>query len=186
MHNVLINLADFHYELGLIGYDEYVERIEIGYWLSDSFHFSEHSRDPRYDVEESLNIKEREKPDVYDESIGVEAIDSESDSSEYYIKFICLGKWVFTKSDPDSYPSVPHGHYNDQNKKWPKLNPYTGRVFEAKNQENNKERLSKKEMKEIWQDEKFRSFCREMIVWYREQFPHYEFPVKRPLKLPRK
>lgn len=79
---------------------------------------------------------------------------------------------------------MPHGHYQHQNVKWPKLNPYTGRVFSSKHQEDNSQRLSKKDMTIIWSDESFKSFCREMIVWYQEQFPYHEFPVRRPLRFP--
>ena len=103
---------------------------------------------------------------------------------ENNLEFLCLGVWVFTKADRDSYPSIPHGHYQNQNRSWPKLNPYTGRVFSAKHQEDKSQRLSKKDMKTIWSDESFKSFCREMIIWYQEQFPYYEFPVHRPMRMP--
>ncbi|WP_216712728.1 hypothetical protein [Pseudoalteromonas sp. TB64] len=108
-----------------------------------------------------------------------------SNDNENWLEFLCLGIWVFTKADPDSYPSVPHGHFKNQNNKWPKLNPYTGRIFSAKHQEDKKQLLSKKQMRKIWSDEKFKSFCREMIIWYQEKFSYYEFPVRRPLRMPR-
>lgn len=49
-----------------------------------------------------------------------------------WLEFVAFGHWYFTKSDPDPYPSTPHGHFQSANNPWPKLNPYTGRVFDAK------------------------------------------------------
>lgn len=184
MDNTLITLAEFHYELGYIGHDEYLERINVALWLSDTNCGS----DPRLDGEEEqlLNARENEeKENEYVVSKTPSGKGGSSEDQENSIEFICLGVWVFTKADKDPYPSIPHGHYRSQNKSWPKLNPYNGRVFKSKHQEDLSQRLSKKDMRNIWQDEKFKSFCREMIVWYQEQFPHYEFPVRRQLRLPR-
>ena len=94
-------------------------------------------------------------------------------------------QWYFTGADPDHYPSVPHGHHSSPNRKWPKLNPYTGRVFVEKHQERIKQRLSKLDMQLLWRDEKFRNFCRQHILWYLEAHPDYTLPVRRPLRLPR-
>lgn len=35
MRNTLIILAELHYEFGLIGYDEFKERIQVALWLND-------------------------------------------------------------------------------------------------------------------------------------------------------
>jgi len=188
MRNTLITLAHIHYEVGIIDYDEFNERIGIALWLSDELEDSD--MDPRVDSEEESISNEMEESDGYDSSkpVTTTIIDGENKSrknDKNWIEFLCLGIWVFTKSDPDSYPSVPHGHYRSQNRKWPKLNPYTGRVFTSKHQENKSQRLSKKKMKDIWSDEKFKSFCREMIVWYQEQFSYYELSVRRPLRMPK-
>ncbi len=78
--------------------------------------------------------------------------------------FTLLSKWVFKLSDPDPYPSVPHGHY--QNKPWPKLDPYTGRVFKGKSQEDYK--ISKKELEKIWKNNQFKEFCNEQVKHYME------------------
>jgi len=188
MVQTLITLAQIHYELGVIGYDEFCERIRVARWLADEHEDSEGSHDPRIDSkDESPPVEIR---DVESEPEAVTVMSRDTDKSsvidgEDWIKFVCLGVWVFTKADCDSYPSVPHGHYKNQNTNWPKLNPYTGRVFHSKHQEDTSRRLTKKKMKKIWNDEKFKSFCREMIVWYQEQFPHFEFPVRNPLRMPR-
>lgn len=175
MQNTLITLAELSFSLGLIGIDEFYERIEIALWLSDN---SGSVKDPRLLGDEDLNTKENEEIDRINISV------SDSSDDENWIEFLFNNEWVFTKSDPDSYPSTPHGHFKNKNKKWPKLNPYNGRVFKKKHQEDVSKRLSKNELKKLWSDQKFRSFCREHIVWYMEAFPHHRFPVRRPLRLP--
>ncbi|MGL6604485.1 hypothetical protein [Aeromonas hydrophila] len=183
MENTLITLARFHYELGIIGYDEYKERIEVSLWLSD---YGEISADPRLGGDEDIQDESREpNEDELDPEHVRSYTGKTGDKTDNRLEIVCLGLWVFTKADPDSYPSIPHGHYRNQNKPWPKLNPYTGRVFSSKHQENKSQRLSKKEMINIWKDENFKSFCREMIVWYQEQFPYFEFGVTRPLRMPK-
>lgn len=185
MHNTLINIAEIHYEYGIINFDELNERVNIALWLSDKIDI-----DPRNDSEDT--IKQPYLDDT-ENNLNQELMIDKTDNSRPKLKndenrpmcIYLLGVWVFTKSDPDSYPSIPHGHFKNQNRKWPKLNPYNGCVFTSKNQEDKSKRLKKTDMKRIWTDEKFKSFCREMIVWYIEQFPCYSFPVPRPLRFPR-
>jgi len=184
MASTLITLAEFHYELGFIGYDEFRERIEVAMWLSDE----DDRNDPRLDSEEEPIPNNKEDSEDQSEPVISRFSSGRSTSDgdeENVMEFLCLGVWVFTKADRDSYPSIPHGHYRSQNKAWPKLNPYTGRVFSSKHQEAKAQRLSKKDMEKVWRDESFKSFCREMIVWYQEQFPYYEFSVRSPLRMPR-
>ncbi|MDH4394624.1 MAG: hypothetical protein QE278_02990 [Limnobacter sp.] len=186
MRTFLINMAEVHHQLGLISHDEFWERREVALWLSED---NEVRSDPRVILGEDAKLVEDSNEDFGENASVISKISNgkggPSENDENWIEFLCLGVWVFTKSDPDSYPSVPHGHHNSQNKKWPKLNPYTGRVFKAKHQEDISNRLSKKQMKMIWQDEKFKSFCREMVVWYQEQYPYFEFSIRRPLCMPR-
>ncbi|MCZ2722647.1 hypothetical protein O1D97_13770 [Marinomonas sp. 15G1-11] len=184
MQNTLITLAQFHYELGYIGHDEYRERVDVALWLSGEID----DEDPRSEHQEEELDNNRERCDTMNDAFVVKSDSGEkfpTGNEDNWLKFLCLNIWVFTKADPDSYPSVPHGHYKSQNKAWPKLNPYTGRVFSSKHQEDKSLRLSQKEMKLIWNDEKFKSFCREMIVWYQEQFPYYGFHVRHTLRFPR-
>jgi len=188
MRNTLITLAEIHYEFGLIGHDELRERIRVALWLADEI--VGRTADPRTGSEEEASARADHELQQGDEHVAATSRSSSSskyskDDDKNWIEFICLGTWVFTKADPDPYPSVPHGHYRNQNTKWPKLNPYTGRVFSSKHQEDANKRLSKKQMKEIWSDESFKSFCREMIIWYRETYPYYEFPVSRVLRMPK-
>ncbi len=184
MKSTLIILAEFHYELGFIGLDEYRERVHVALWLSGELDCG----DPRLESPEEQINDSREKIESENEAViskNVSGKNTAASDKDNRLEFLCLNKWVFTKADPDSYPSIPHGHYKSQNNSWPKLNQSTGRVFSSKHQEDTSQRLSKKEMRLIWTDEKFKSFCREMIIWYQEQFPCYEFHVRRALRFPR-
>ena len=182
MKDTLITLAQLHYDFGLINYEEFNERFGVALWLADELPSS--VIDPR---NESIEYSEERETCEKTESISQYGVSYtiHKDNREGWLEFLFAGIWIFTKADLDSYPSVPHGHYKKQNNKWPKLNPYTGRVFVAKHQENQTQRLSKKQMKSLWSDAKFRSFCREMIIWYQQTYQYYEFPVKRPSRLPR-
>ena len=186
MRDFLINIAEIHYQLGMISHDEFRERFDVAMWLSDD---APMDSDPREGLIEDNNSEEERHGDSGEDGSMVSKIKDGTGTSisndDNWLEFICLGIWVFTKSDPDPYPSIPHGHDKSQNNKWPKLNPYTGRVFKAKHQEDASRRLSKQQMKIIWQHEKFKSFCREMVVWYQEQYPYFEFSVRRPLRMPR-
>jgi hypothetical protein len=183
----ILFLARLHYDFGLIGYDEFVERIKIAEWLIDEGNGQ--MNDPRDQNEEVVPHSNEEVVDISISETVVSQIDGGEapgiSNEENWLEIICLGIWVFTKADPDPYPSVPHGHFQSQSKQWPKLNPYTGRVYVSKHQEDKTRRLTKKQMKKIWTDEKFKSFCREMIVWYLEQYSYHVFPVKSPLRMPR-
>jgi len=176
MKDTLIILAELSFHFGFIDYNEFKERIEVALWLSDE---TESVSDPRNIENEECSEKNDMESNELTSSLSKE-IDNDN-----WLEFLFCNTWVFTKSDPDSYPSTPHGHYKSQNNKWPKLNPYTGRAFKAKHQEDQSKRLNKKQMKKLWSDKIFRSFCREYIVWYMEEFPYHRFSVRNPLLLPR-
>lgn len=184
MENTLITLAKIHYGLGLIGQDEYIERARVARWLSAELQ----GGDPRSESQEEEINDNREMYDTESEAVAIKDSSGKStltDNEDNHLELLCLNIWVFTKSDPDTYPSVPHGHYRNKNNAWPKLNPYTGRVFSSKHHEDRAKRLSKKDLKLMWSNEKFKSFCREVIIWHLEQFPHYRFRVQHPLRFPR-
>lgn len=186
MKNTLINLAEFHFAFGLIGIDEFRERIEVALRIDGE---RGSANDPRRidgndlssEQDTDLGIDDvLSYPD--DKQVGV--VNSQASENKDWLEFLCLGTWVFTKSDPDPYPSVPHGHYKNKDRRWPKLNPYTGRVYSSKHSEDSSKRLTKNQMRIIWRDESFRSFCREIVIWYQEQFPYLNFPVRSPLRMP--
>jgi len=174
----LATLAEISYEFGLIGINEFKERIEVAQWLVSN---DSSIPDPRVPEVEAEGIEDKLGTEK-----GVLQVRIKDEPDEPgWLEFLFDGKWYFTISDPDSYPSVPHGHLNNPNQKWPKLNPYTGRAFKAKHQEDTSLRLSKPKMRLLWRDQKFRSFCRDHILWYIEERPHYVFPVKYALRFPR-
>jgi hypothetical protein len=94
-------------------------------------------------------------------------------------QFLAFEKWIFTLGDRDCYPSVPHGHFHKKTNEWPKLNPYTGRVFSNAHQEDVCSRLSMSQMKLLWNDANFVELCRKQVLWYSDFAPTYRFPRAR-------
>jgi hypothetical protein len=171
MCSSLVLLSDLSYFVGLIGLAEWQERVEIGRWLSDS----EHGRpDPRIaSADDSPPCElacEDQAPRCY--QAGTVAKNVEKLGA---FALVVLGKWHFTQGDPDSYPSVPHGHENSKTQSWPKLNPYTGRVFAKMDEEDRFRRLSRDEMRTIWRDSAFVDRARDQVLWYSGSNPKYPF-----------
>ena len=177
MLKTLTRMAEISFQYGLIGIDEFQERLDVVNWIINDTK----AIDPRVPKPIENDISEKKS------GLKIElrsTVKQNSDSPDW-IEFLFDRKWYFTKSDPDSYPSTPHGHLNNPKNAWPKLNPYTGRVFKTKNQEDTSMRLSKPQMKKLWNDHKFRSFCRDYIMWYMEEYSHHTFSVLLPLRFPR-
>ncbi|MBY5651786.1 hypothetical protein [Rhizobium leguminosarum] len=175
-YTTLMTLAELHFECGLIGIVEFTERCDVAAWVFDQPGFI---NDPRRDEGENQEtVSDRREA----EASPVSALENGSDQGDIsppdYLHFTYRG-WVFTKADPDPYPSTPHGHWQDQNRTWPKMDPYNGRVFNRKNAEAAAERLSKGDLRTLWSDERFKDFCRGHIVWFMEEFPHHRFRVPR-------
>jgi hypothetical protein len=151
----LIALAEFNFEFGFIGIDEYVERCEVALWLDDE-------SGKRHDPRDSSGSEERRERGERGPSERASELPQKGDGDQSpepdSLEFL-FQNWIFTKADPDPYPSTPHGHEGHRNKKWPKLNPYTGRAFKEKHQEDVSARLNKKQMKILWDDERVRDFC---------------------------
>lgn len=177
-------LAEFCFSQGLIGLDEYRERIEVANWLSAE----DDTPDPRKpktkrtspDIEDSNEVTSDNSDQEHNIVLGVPR-----QTGPAVLELVRLNVWYFTLGDADCYPSVPHGHYENENNPWPKLNPYTGRVFECVHREKGSMRLSKSEMRALWTDETFKGHCRKQILWYIETHTNYGFPVKYPMRFPR-
>jgi hypothetical protein len=93
-----------------------------------------------------------------------------------------LTQWVFHQSDPDYFPSVPHGHY--QGKKQPKLDAYLGWIYDGSRQTGREPRAK---IIALWNDQKFRDFARTAINFYIASFPSYRgWRVPDPRVLPRR
>ena len=188
MFSAIMTLSDLSYQLGIIGLIEYQERLEIYRWLKDN---SNSIVDPRLVPGEDCASSEEERMDHLDEwdisnrmkdsqlsHTGArrgQTIEDEDDS----MHFLAFKKWLFTVGDTDCFPSVPHAHYQRKTKSWPKLNPYTGVVYSSMKAENVSSRLTKIEMKSLWNDSKFIEECRKQIIWYSSFSPHYSFPNAR-------
>jgi hypothetical protein len=178
--DTLLALAEFSLQYGLIGIDEYVERCEVALWLYDEGGTRPDPRGPS-------GPEDRERREPSSSETASESPQTGSAEKPYEpspLEFL-FQSWIFTKSDPDSYPSTPHGHFLHPERHWPKLNPYTGRVFKTKHQEDVSCRLNKKQMKTLWDDQRFRDFCRSYIMWYMETYPYHKFSVSNPLRFPR-
>ncbi|GAB3446064.1 hypothetical protein [Insolitispirillum peregrinum] len=185
MFDDLIDIAFLSFRVGLIGYEEYTERYNMAVWLTDE---SGTVSDPRIDAyggEYTSKPPHEEAPDM--EVTDCSRSERASNGAPFNppdLMYFRFNAWHFTGSDPDPYPSVPHGHYESENNPYPKLNPYTGRVFSNKHQYNIDMKLGKKEMKKLWNDKNFRSFCLRQVIYYETSFPHYKFPVRHPHRFP--
>ncbi|WP_247362269.1 hypothetical protein, partial [Ralstonia pseudosolanacearum] len=105
---------------------------------------------------------------------------AEQDEDEpRWMRFMVLKKWHFTIGDVDCVPSVPHGHENSKTQSWPKMNPYTGRVFTGMHKEDVSQRLDRNEMRLLWRNDDFVERCRRQVIWYAENHRSYPFSNAR-------
>lgn len=179
MHEYILLLSDLSYQAGLIGLAEYEERQAIANWISSS---SAGRPDPRSrSSEESKHSEERDTPIDGIGSAGNGSPDNREDPEDQnsWSQFLVFNKWMFTVGDRDCYPSVPHGHLHKKSNEWPKLNPYTGRAFSDVHQEVVGSRLSKAQMKLLWNNSGFAELCRKQVLWYSDFSPAYGFPKAR-------
>lgn len=184
MHTHIELLTDLSYNLGLIGLAEYEERQEIALWLSGSANQQSDPRSRPGDSDETPSQRETEGSEAAFRTNSPAGAGSNSSSSleedaNRWPRFLFQNTWMFTVGDVDCYPSVPHGHLGSKTREWPKLNPYTGRVFTAVHQEQSGSRLSIGEMKLLWNDAKFIELCRKQISWYSNFSDRYDFPKAR-------
>lgn len=174
-------LSDISFMTGIIGYSEYCERCKVADWLIDT---DDRDADPRISNPEGKPANP--ESDYSNENANKDEVDgtSKSESNEPpWFELLMMNQWMFTIGDRDCYPSVPHGHYKSKTREWPKLNPYTGRVFSDMHKEETGKRLDKKDMKMLWNDSKFIEHCRGQVLWYRNFAPKYGFPRARHGKL---
>lgn len=72
-----------------------------------------------------------------------------------------MGGWLFSSSDTDPDPSVPHAHWKSHSSKT-KLDPYLGWVY--KGSKRTDQRLSWSEVNKLWRKPAFRHFARGCIA----------------------
>lgn len=179
MHEYILLLSDLSHQAGLIGLAEYEERKSIADWLSAS---GSSWPDPRgRSGEESEHSEEHETclDGICSAGSGSSGKGEDTEDEKRWPQFLVFNKWMFTVGDRDCYPSVPHGHLHKKTNEWPKLNPYTGRVFSDVHDEDIGSRLSKAQMTLLWNDSGFVESCRKQVLWYSDFAPAYGFPRAR-------
>ncbi|WP_156409940.1 hypothetical protein [Duganella sp. Root198D2] len=182
MYHHIVLLSDLSYQIGIIGLMEYRERLQIAEWLTSSKNSLDDPRDSgeRNPMEDSESPREVPNKDVTsNNSGGAAALKDDDDELDRWAQFLAFKKWVFTIGDADCSPSVPHGHLHHKNNPHPKLNPYTGRVFGKGQKEDVSLRLTRAEMKSLWNDSEFVAHCREQVIYYSSFAPAYDFPNAR-------
>jgi hypothetical protein len=92
-----------------------------------------------------------------------------------------MSEWVCHKGDADPFPSVPHGHHVKRRPR--KLDVYRGWIFDNGVSAG---RLRRDHIVNLWNDGSFRSFAREALQHFIRANPKYQFPVRDPLRLPRR
>ncbi len=173
-------LNHLSYLLGIIGLAELQERIEVLAWLSDE---TGSIPDPR-GSEKAADLAESSRCEDDDvlQPVAEEALlplPPARREEPRWMKFLLLKNWHFTLGDVDCIPSVPHGHENAKTQAWPKMNPYTGRVFRGIHQEDISQRLDRTEMRQIWRNKDFVKHCLKQVRWYEKAFPRYPFSAAR-------
>lgn len=94
-----------------------------------------------------------------------------------------LSNWYFRPGDPDYFPSIPHGHWNDL--EFPKLDAYLGWVYDHFGKQIKRE--SRKNIVTLWNDEGFRLAAAKAVNHYLQTYPKYSgWRVANPLVLPKK
>lgn len=180
-------LCNISWQYGLIGINEYRERMKALRWLS-SDQEEPGSPDEEEDTEYTEKQQEESLEDTENNHFNPLGSDTDEDTRyddpellQYTTKKL-NNKWVFTIGDRDPYPSIPHGHFEYKTQKWPKLNPYTGWVFSKKDGKSSL--LPKTEMKILWNDKEFREYALEQVKWYKSEFKYYKFSVSNPYRFP--
>lgn len=173
-------LNHLSYLLRIIGLAELQERMEVLAWLSDE---TGSISDPRgnetaTDWEEFDRREDDDPHQSAAEEIHTSISHAHLDKPRW-MEFLLLKKWHFTLGDVDCVPSVPHGHENAKTQAWPKMNPYTGRVFRSIHQEDISQRLNRTEMRKIWRNKDFIEHCLKQIQWYEDTYPRYSFSAAR-------
>lgn len=123
-------------------------------------------------------VEEDEKGDLVERSIG------HDDHGDIHFMTDAGGlkNWFFRPGDPDYFPSVPHGHWENRDKR--KLDAYLGWIYQGSKQT---DRLKRKSIIALWNDENFRNVATVAIEYYLTNHPHYNgWRVANPRRLPRR
>lgn len=163
-------LCEISWRYGLIGINEYCERMKALRWLSSD---QEEPGSPEEEEDSEYTEKQQEEFLEDTEKNHFNPLGSNTDKDTRYgdpelLQYTTKNlnkRWVFTIGDQDPYPSIPHGHFEYKTRKWPKLNPYTGEIFSKKNKLDSL--LKKKEYRVLWEDQELYNHALEQISWYK-------------------
>lgn len=178
---------------GVLSWDEYLLRLRFVKDCADAGTLevrvsAEILREQEFNGEDEWS---KEEPEQLGSDQG--ASESQISISDRYtsfeppaLTFIAAGstglhQWQFRQSDPDFFPSIPHGHSRSDRRR--KLDAYRGWTYQEDRQFGREPRWK---IIALWNDDKFRSFAAAAIQYYLVAFPRYVWPVQYPLKLPRR
>lgn len=194
-------LTETSWAHGLVGVAEVEERWAVLRWLLDEHEPDprEHSEDARDEPGEDEIADGREPPEPPSEHNSTSEEDSvpksagvaghkKKPSKPGSLQLMPAGlrqPWTFTKGDPDPYPAIPHGHLGNQNRKWPKLNPYTGIGYAAMHSKDSSLTLKRRELIALWNDDAFRGFCLDHVSWWIDTHRDWNWHISKPRRFPR-
>jgi hypothetical protein len=104
-------------------------------------------------------------------SIEEDCVDGKADEENQLhliAKVNGLRAWHFNQYDPDFFPSVPHGHWNEKETR--KLDAYLGWQYEGTRQVGLEKRSV---IIDLWNTDEFRLFARTAIDYYLDHHPSY-------------
>jgi hypothetical protein len=180
-NRTLLVLAEFSFALGLIEVNEYMERRTVAHWLADDDPAFADPREPSSDEREGPR-REQAYPPSNSEVTQITGTGKPDDPD--WLKLLVLGKWMFTRSDPDSYPSTPHGHFHNTNRPWPKHNPYTGRVSRQGIMRTSHCDLPSMKCENFGVQRPFATSAGVTYSGTSKPHPHHAFAIRHPLRFP--
>jgi len=188
--NYLISEADYYERLHLLKQfcdqndADTIANIEMHISNLDEWYRFDKRDEHHYDDNNDTNVRDvDEKKGKADNSSNTEFQGDDFDPLLHFISATTgkISKWEFHKADSDFFPSIPHGHAIINHKI--KLDAYRGYIYK-----NNKQtdRETRQFIIDLWNDNKFRDAARETIIYYLNTFPHYNWRVSNPLRIPRR
>jgi hypothetical protein len=169
---------------GVIGPDHFLDRIAMLREISRPDTYTWRCTDLLLRMEE---FSAEDLPDLSDgpgaESISLRVSQVAPEDFDIYLITAVGGlSWNFHLGDDDPLPSVPHGH-ETKTRRPRKFDPYLGWVYHGTKQT---ERLSRRTIIDLWNDENFRTFATRAISVFMSKRPDFHWRVSNPLRLPRR
>lgn len=188
--NHLISEGDYYERLYLLKQfcdpndTDTIANIEIH--ISDFGEWHKFDEITEYYADESNDTNVRHEDEKEGKASNSSNIEFQGDDFDPLLHFISatsgkISKWEFHKTDSDFFPSIPHGHAIINNKI--KLDAYRGYIY---NNNFQTDREKRQFIIDLWNDSKFRDSARETIIYYLNTFPHYNWRVLNPLRIPRR